>query len=298
MCRAMAEGIKEAAPASKRMRTQPPGPRPKLRIGLVGLGAIGERVAEALRDGDLLPGAELAAVLVNRPRAERPPCCGPDVLVTTSLDEFFAADWTLCLEAAGQPWLREHARRVLQGSRDLLLTSVGALTDDALHRDLQELAATSGGRLLIAAGAMPAMDWMSAAALEHIEEIVLIVRKRPEGWLDTPAEAKVDLRTLTEPTTVFEGSARDAASLYPKNSNIAAALGFATVGLDSERLLVRLVADPTVTGPTQQINLKGAAGEISIQVKGTPLSQRTSRMTPLSVLKALRNLSSTEVIGV
>merc|ERR1719499_2402235 len=105
---------------------------------------------------------------------------------------------------------------------------------------------------------MPAMDWMSSAALEHIEEVTLEQRKRPEGWVGTPAEAKVDLASLAEPTTVFEGVAREAASLYPKNANIAAALALGSVGLD--RLRVRLVADPTVKGPTSNIILRGSAG--------------------------------------
>lgn len=284
-----------ASPA-KRQRTEAAAGKPKLRIGLVGLGAIGGYVAEALCKGDVLPNAELGAVLVQRPRTERPDCCGSEALVTHEVEAFFAAEWSLCVEAAGQPWLREHGRRVLGMGRSLLLTSVGVLTDDVLHQELADLAARSHSQLLIAAGAMPALDWMSSAALEHVEEATLEQRKRPEGWLGTPAEAKVDLLALTEPTTVFEGVAREAASLFPKNANISAALALGTVGLD--RLQVRLVADPTVSGPTSRIMLRGAAGEISIQVSGAALSQRTSRIVPLSVVKALRNLSASEVIGV
>merc|ERR1711971_1377463 len=104
------------------------------------------------------------------------------------------------------------------------------------------------------------------------------------GWQVTPAEEKFDLMALTEATTIYEGSAREAATLYPKNANISAALALATVGLDTAK--VRLVADPQVPGPMQQIELKGAAGELSIRVSGRPAfgSQRTSMIVPLSVV--------------
>merc|ERR1712217_789755 len=101
---------------------------------------------------------------------------------------------------------------------------------------------------------------------------------------------------IAEPTVIFEGCAREAATQYPKNANISAAIALATVGLDD--LNVKLIADPTVSGPHQSITFRGAAGELTIQVKGTPISQRTSRVVPLFVVKALRNLSSPEVIGV
>merc|ERR1712232_788021 len=167
---------------------------------------------------------------------------------------------------------------------------MGVFTDDALMEELTALAEESGGQLLIPAGAMPGMDWMSSAALDEVEQVTMEQRKRPEGWLGTPAEAKFDLKALTKPTTIFQGPAREAAAQFPKNANIAAALALGTVGLD--KLQVQLVADPTVSGPTNKVTMRGGCGEISLEVKGKPLSQRTSRVVPFSVLKALKNMSS------
>ncbi|CAJ1359658.1 unnamed protein product [Effrenium voratum] len=287
-------------------RTQIEAP---LRVGLVGLGSIGQMVAQTLTQPDgQLPNVALGAVLVQRERPERPPELGDQALLTTSAEAFMAADWSLCVEAAGQPWVRSHGREVLAQGRDLLVTSVGVFTDDKLMEDFSSVAASSGSRLLLPAGAMPGLDWMSSAALDEVQEVTVEQRKRPEGWRGTPAESRMDLAALTEPQTVFEGPAREAssdwdveawegdeaASQFPKNANIAAALALGTVGLD--RLTVRLVADPTVleARPTSRITLKGACGELAIEVKGKPLSQRTSRIVPFSVLKALKNLSSPE----
>ncbi|CAE7217851.1 nadX [Symbiodinium sp. KB8] len=275
----------ESEPGPKRRRQD------KLQVGLVGLGSIGTIVAEALTGPrQSLPGAALAAVLTQRPRDARPPEVGSQALLTTDVEAFLGSDWSLCVEAAGQPWVRENGRRVLAEGRDLLVTSVGVFTEDALLEDFTSMAAKSGSRLLLPAGAMPGMDWMSSAALDEVDEVTIEQRKRPEGWRGTPAESSVDLDSLQTAAVVFEGPAREAASQFPKNANIAAALALATVGLD--RLNVRLVADPAVSGPTNLVMLRGGCGQINLEVKGTPLSQRTSRVVPFSVLKALKNLSS------
>lgn len=199
------------------------------------------------------------------------------------------------MEAAGQPWVREYGKSVLSQGRDLLVTSVGVFTDDQFLEDLTNIARTSNARLLLPAGAMPGLDWMSSAALDEIDEITLEQRKRPEGWVGTPAEEHLDLGNLTQEATVFQGAARVAANQFPKNANIAAALALGTVGLD--KLQVRLVADPNVPGPTNKVSLRGKCGELSLEVRGKPLSQRTSRIVPFSVLKALKNLSSPLSIG-
>lgn len=269
-----------------------------LRVGLIGYGTIGEYVAEKLVDGTTLPGARLAAVLVRQKREKAPVLGGSNAVFTHSPDAFFDAEWDVAVEAAGQGVVRDHGLRCLGLRRDFLLTSVGALCDDALHQSLHAAAAASGSRLMLAAGAMPAMDWMSSAALEALEEVLITQTKRPEGWKGTPAEDIVDLSSLSSATTVFRGSAREAATLFPKNANIAAALALATTGLDETQ--VHLVADPSAAGPRVNVYLRGAAGELEVQVRGKPAfgSQRTSMIVPLSVVKALRNMSSPQFTGI
>lgn len=255
-----------------------------LRVGLVGLGAVGSVVAEAIGTGHV-PNASLVAALDEQPRPEM-------AVATMEFKEFLAADWSVCVEAAGQGWVREHAVRVLATGRSLIITSVGAFTDDDLFAACRKAAEDSGGKLLIVSGALPGMDWMASAALdETVEEVTIAQRKQPEGWRGTPADGRVDLSAVTEPTLIFEGPARTAATEFPKNANIAAALALATVGLD--KTTVSLWADPSVAGPTNTILFRGRSGELSITVKGgKPLSPKTSRIVPFSVLKALRNLSS------
>lgn len=271
-----------------------------LRVGLMGYGAIGGYVAQQLLDGKSLPGARLSAVLVNRLRDPPAELTGPGApIFTADADTFFNVDWDIAVEAGGQAVVREHGRRCLGDlKRHLLVTSVGALCDDGLHNEFLELASGGGSQLLIASGALPGMDWMSSASLQAVDEVSITQIKAPNGWFGTPAEEVLDLQSLTESAVVFQGSAREAATRFPKNANIAAALALATVGLDAA--CVRLVADPAVPGPQVQLALRGAAGEININVSGRPGfgSDRTSMIVPLSVVKALRNLSGPQFMGI
>ena len=71
------------------------------------------------------------------------------------------------LPVAGQPAVRATAAECLRRGRPYLMTSIGALTDDALRAELHDLAASSRVQLHLCAGAMPAVDWMASAALAH-----------------------------------------------------------------------------------------------------------------------------------
>jgi aspartate dehydrogenase len=214
-----------------------------MRIGLLGYGAIGKRVAEEIlaAQAGVLGNTELVAVLI---RTSRPAEDTPNgVLVTTDADSFYAADWDLCVEVAGQPTVRQYGERVLLSGRNLLVSSIGAFTDDALFARLQAAAQQSGSQLLLASGAMPGVDWMSSVALAGSERVRVTQTKPPNAWFGTPAEDEFELASLTEPTQLFDGSARQAASKFPKNSNVVALLAIATAGLD--RTQVKLMADPT-----------------------------------------------------
>lgn len=269
-----------------------------LRVGLIGYGTIGKYVARRLLDKKTLPGASLVAALVQNERSEIPKELAQErVLFTHQPDVFFQHDFDVVVEAAGQPAVGQYGTTSLARAK-LMITSVGALCNDALHNELLGVARANGTQLLIAAGSMAGMDWMSSAAFEHLENVSVVQIKTPNGWLGTPAEEKVDLMSLTGPETIFEGTAREAATLYPKNANISAALALATVGLDCTN--VRLVADPTIAGPMSRIRLAGDAGEILVEVRGkaSPGNPRTSYVVPLSVVKALRNLSGPEFVGI
>ena len=312
-----AEGTPDAGTEAnyrKRRKREP------LRIGLLGCGAINSTVAKMIANQQAGPSV-LAAILVRRERSEEevrsmltddssPPIAPPKsqepsaaaaaVRCTTDADEFFAAgsDWNICIEAAGQAAVREHGKRCLEMGRDLMITSIGALTDETLYRDLRSAAESSGARLVLCTGSMPALDWMGAAALAGCGEVLVTQIKPPGAWVGTPAENDhPDLLSLSEPRVLFEGSSREAASTFPKNANVAAMLALATAGLDATR--ASLVADPRAGGNRVRLSFRGAAGTIAVEVEAAPskTNPRTSAIVALSVVKAIRKLCCPVVVG-
>lgn len=279
----------------------------------MGYGAIGAPVAHALLEGthgmgDATCPCHLAAVLVSTPRP-RPPELPESVVWTTDPDEFFSAEWKLCAEAAGQPAVVAHAGRTMEAGRDLLVTSVGALTSDPLYESLIVSGSDpTNGRLLVAAGAMPAIDWMASASMGvPVTEldVTCTQTKPPASWMgaryDSSSGGQVadvmDFSSLTEPTAFFEGTAREAASNYPKNSNIAAMLALATAGLDNTR--VRLVADPT---PPKRnlvsVAFRSPIGKLDVEVEGMQSANpRTGAVVPLTVLRAIKMRVAGIVLG-
>lgn len=268
-----------------------------MRIGMIGFGAIGSRVSQAFRNGEIEK-ATLAHVLVLRERESRPPELPADTKLTTDVDDFYSTECDVVVEVAGQPAVREHALRCLKLGRTFLLTSVGSLTDEALHAELNEAARLHNAQLLLCSGSMPGLDWMGSAALVGCSRVAVTQSKPPQAWIGTPAAEKFDLLALTEPTVLFKGTAREAASLYPKNSNVVATLAITTAGLDAVE--VTLMTYPGNANNTTQVEFEGPAGKLKIELEGapSPTNPKTSYVVPLAVIKAIRNISSPMACGV
>ena len=282
-----------------------------LRVGLVGHGAIGATVAQALRNsthGLERARVSLVAVLTKtaKTEVERGAIVGDgDVYFTTDINAFLTTDFDVCVECAGQEAVRALAVPCLESGRRFLCTSIGAMTDDALMDRVVAAARLGNTQFQLASGAMPGIDWMSSSALEPGSRVTAVQTKPPESWVGArfkPGTTDalpdvIDFELLTERTVFFQGSARDAAAYYPKNSNVLAMLALSTAGLDNVEC--KLVADPIDRSMRQFISYEGSAGKITLDVCGKKSSTnpRTSQVVPLSVIKALRNMSSPLAIG-
>ena len=113
-----------------------------LRTGIVGMGVIGHRVAEAIGRG--IPGVALSGVTVRRPDT----AAGFEALPLAALIE--RSD--LVVEAATQAALREFGPAVLEAGKHLMVLSVGALV--GVLDEWAGLAEKHGCRILVPSGAI------------------------------------------------------------------------------------------------------------------------------------------------
>lgn len=265
-----------------------------LSVAVGGFGAIGKVVAHRLDQG--IDGLKLAAVGARSIRRAEAAIAGfaqpVPILPLARLWEH--AD--IVVECAPAAVLRELAEPALAHRRTVMVLSCGALLDNF---DLVDLARRHSGRIVVPTGALLGLDAVAAAAEGGISRVDMITRKPPRGLLGAPylEENGIDIGNLTEPKRVFRGTAREAARGFPANVNVAAALALAGIGPDRTR--VEIWADPSVTRNTHRIEVEAEAARLSMQIENVPSAEnpRTGRLTPLSVIAALKKLTSPLAIG-
>lgn len=219
-----------------------------------------------------------------------------DRRVVTTTEDLIAARPDLVVEAAGHDAVALVGEAVLTAGIDLLISSVGALADDALRTRLEAAARRGGGRLDHLPGAIGGLDILAAARLCGLTEVTYVSRKPPAAWAGTPAATLIDLAAIAAPTPFYEGSAAEAARRFPKNANVAATVALAGLGFDGTR--VRLVADPTVAGNVHEIAFRAACADVTIRIEGRPSpdNPKTSATTGWSLAQAILSRFAREVL--
>lgn len=248
------------------------------RIGLIGFGSIGRALHTAL-DADW-------TVLMRPGSTTRLP---PDVRRVETVEDLIAARPLAVVEAAGAEAARRHLPALLEAGLAVIPASVGALADPAFHDRMQAVAARSGGRIVLQGGALGGLDYLAAVAPLADARASYTSRKPVAAWRAELAALGVDPDALAAPHVLFQGTAAEAAGLYPKNLNAGLTLALA---LGPERVSVRVVADPAAQGNTHEIAVSSAAGHAEFRFVNAPAPEnpKTSLLTALSIVAALAPL--------
>jgi aspartate dehydrogenase len=258
-----------------------------MKIGIIGAGAIGTYVREkAVERGHVI-----RAVLLRPERLADGAGKSGDASCVSSVADL-PNDLDCMIDCAGHSALKSYGKEILLTGTDLITVSLGAFADPALHESLEQAAATGGAILHLASGAIGSLDCLQAARVGSLKSVTYVGRKPPQGWKGSPAESRVPLDELGDrPATHFEGSARVAATEYPKNANVAAAVALAGIGFDDTQ--VQLIADPGVSENIHELRAEGEFGSFAFEVRGRSLpdNPRSSALAAMSVVARLEQES-------
>ncbi len=244
----------------------------KKKVGLIGCGAIGTVLAEAI-ERKLVVCDELIVFDVDDSKAQKlKDNLKFPVTIAKSVDELLALKPRVVVEAASQQAARELVPKIAASGAEVIVMSTGALL--GLDVDL--------GRVHVPSGAVGGLDALSSAALAGIDEVTLTSRKNPKALgKDNTVEA-----------VVYEGSAEEAAKLFPREMNVAATLALT---VKPTKVKVRVVSDPAVKRNTHEIQVRWRFGEMFLRFANDPHpdNPHTSALAAWSAIKLLQNLLET-----
>jgi len=265
-----------------------------MKIALIGCGAIGASVLELLKSHK---NVETGWVIVSsitpaiKDMAER---LAPSAQIVAAMPADACPD--LVVECAGHTAIEQHVIPALERGVDAIIASIGALSAPGMVETVEQAARKGAAQVQLLSGAIGAIDAIAAAKIGGLDSVIYTGRKPPLAWRGTPAEKVCDLAAINSAQCIFEGTARQAALLYPKNANVAATVSLAGTGLDHTQ--VRLYADPEINQNVHHVQATGAFGALELTMHGKPLASnpKTSALTVYSVVRAVLNRASSVAI--
>ena len=236
-----------------------------------------------------LPQAEFVGVAVRDEACDRPDwpagarvLAGPEDLAPGFAD--------LVIEAAKADAVEPWGIAALTHAQVFAPLTISAFTQPGRLERLEAVAATHGSHIAIPSGAIGGIDALRAAAFAGLDSVTHEIIKPIAAWRGTEAGALVDLDRLTQARTFLDVTAREAASRFPQNANVAALVALGGIGFDRTR--VCLTVDPAATCNSHVITAAGNFGRFTIRLDNAPLvgNPKSSEMTALSLVRLVEQL--------
>ena len=246
--------------------------KPQQKVGLIGCGAIGTVLAEAI-ERKLVVCDELVVFDIDPSKSQKlKDALKFPVTIAKSVEDLLAQKPKVVVEAASQQAVKEVLPKIVASDAEAVVMSTGALLD--LDVDLSYVHVPSG--------AIGGLDALSSAALAGIDEVTLTSRKNPKAFGQDNKTEQV----------MYEGSAEEAAKKFPREMNVAATLALT---VKPTKVKVRVVSDPTVTRNTHEIHVRWRFGEMALRFENDPHpdNPHTSALAAWSAIELLQNLLQT-----
>ncbi|MFH1470865.1 MAG: aspartate dehydrogenase [Candidatus Micrarchaeota archaeon] len=254
-----------------------------LKIGLIGCGAIGTIIGNAVKNGragesritavfDLA--GEKAWELAKKTGAKKVESIGDLV-----------KKCDLVIECASQDAVREYWEAVA-GRKDFMVLSVGALLDKSLLGDMLSKAKKGKTKIYVPSGAVCGLDAVKGAGVGRMDTVQLTTTKPPKSLGLEVNERKV----------IFSGTPEEAVVKFPANINVAAALQLASGKVPVK---IEIVADPEAKLNKHEIIAVGEFGGMACRTENLPSTEnpKTSALAAMSAVAAIRKITETLVVG-
>lgn len=268
----------------------------KIKIGIIGCGTIGSEIAksviekfdgkatlEAIADMDKSKAREFIKSFSNKE------------IRLLEIDDLIQ-EVDLVIEAATAEISYNIAKKSLMAGKDVLIISVGGLVGED---NIFLLAEEKNCKIYIPTGAICGIDCVKAAKVAGITSAMIITRKPPKGLSGAPyiIENNIDLDSIDKETVIFEGTALQAVTAFPKNINVAATLSYAGIGLKETK--VKIITSKQYVTNSHEIIIEGAFGTMTAKTSSIPSPQnpQTSYLAILSIVSMLEQILSNVKIG-
>jgi aspartate dehydrogenase len=267
-----------------------------LKIGILGVGAIGRTIAAAI-DHKQVDAELLALADQDRARADALSSELSNHPAVVSIEELIER-CDLAVESASQAALAAFVPKALARGRDMLIMSVGGLLG---HEEWLRQAREKSCRIYLPSGAIAGLDGIKSASIGRIESVSLTSRKPVAALKGSKyvVERNLPLEGFTEDTLIFEGLAEEAARAFPATSNVAASLRLAVDPAIPVPVRVRVIAVPSGSENVHEIRVEGEFGRITVKVENVPSksNRQTSQLAAFSAIATLKNLTRSLHVG-
>lgn len=259
--------------------------QPTRKVGVAGIGAIGNTVCQALKNG--IEGYTLEAI--------------SDVVEQTRIDvpnvdfETLAQKCDLIIECLPPHIVPALAEPALKAGKDFCTISSCSIL---MYPQILEWHDLSTSRIIVPSGALIGLDGVNALKNMGIKNAKIISTKPPMGFSTAPFVEKngIDLGAIEVPTQLFSGNAFEAAIGFPANVNVAATLSLAGVGAGNTQ--VEVWADPQTEFNSHEIIVESEFSRINakVQNKPDPANPKTSVLAAQSIIATLRGFTDPFVV--
>lgn len=268
----------------------------KLRIGIVGCGAIGSRIARSvaheLKNDCTLNG--LYDIDVDKARRLSDEVSVKNIVQPSLKDLIKGCDFVV--EAVKAKDTKDIIRQAIQAKKSVLAMSVGKL----LHaHEIFRLAIKNHCAILLPSGAISGLDAIKAASMAGITSLTLTTRKPPSGFAKSPhiSQKGINLDRIESETVIFDGDVDTAVKLFPENINVAATVALAC-GVKN-KMRVRIITAPDFKRNSHEIDCIGEFGRMVSRTENVvcPDNPKTSYLAVLSAIQTLKQFFNVVKIG-